>query len=270
MPNWPLSMKVQTYLINHAVMLSNRKLQYAQSDFPLTTAQIQFSIMEEEKVHTLRRYIDEGTKTIEKHRQLRIALLRDKIPGLPRGTVLQVTLPDWVVVERSTHYGISSTKFQADESHYLVPDFSEERLTVSERQALVNWVKRAVRQHRMHKLITATVNQVVTKHALTIAHMQQLWPMLCTFMNSDPEALNARYQGDRVFYAMWRDRFRAPVRPMQRYNPTPEVVAKFGKIIHHADIVLAAGMMLAPYTPDRKVVTAEVEHYETLDGDITI
>ena len=171
MPNWELSMRAKQYIIQRAVNLSHRKLQYAQSDFPLTTAQIQFSIMEESKVHVLRGYIETGTQTIEKHRQLRLALLREKIPELPRGAVLQVVLPEWVVVERGTQFGVSTTKFQVSESHYLVPDFSEDRLTASERVGLVNWVLRAVRQKRLHQLISLAVGEVVEKHATTTAQL---------------------------------------------------------------------------------------------------
>lgn len=271
MPNWPLSGRVQDYLRNRAIALSQHKLDYAQDAFPLTTSQIQFSIMEESKVNTLRRYIDEGVQTIEKHRQLRMVLLREALPELPRSVVLRVVLPEWVVVDRATHYGVTSTKYAANESQYLVPDFSsEERLSPDDRHRLISWVERAVRQRRLHALIVTAVQTIVPEHVPTIAHLQQLWPMMCTFMNNDPAALNPRDRSDREFYKLWQDRFRAPVRPMKRYAPDPAIKAKYTKLIKAADTMFAAGMLLAPYAANPKVVNANIEHWEPRDGDFTI
>ena len=263
MPNWPLSQHALTYLINRATKLSQRALDYAESDFPLTTAQIQFAILDEAKVHTMRRLIDEGVQTIERHRSVRLAFLREKLPELRRGAVVVVNLPEWVVVGRSTSYGMSSTKFTMDDKNYLVPDFSEQRLTPDERTELVAWINRAIRQKRLHEIVTHTVPLILRDHAKTCAHLHQIWPLLTTLINND----KGLARNDKAFYETWRDRFRAPSRALKSYRPDPDVLNKYRKHIAAANIALMAGELLAPITPDSTQVQATLEHWEPVEGD---
>lgn len=269
MPNWPISGAVRSYIIQRAIHLSNRALDYARADFPLTTSEIQYAIMPEERVDTLRRLINEGVRTIEKHRQVRVAFLRDVLPELRRGAIVALTLPNWVVVDRSTHFGIATTKFSMSEQHYLVPrlDRTEGKscLTPESRAELVAWLNRVIRQKRLHEIVIHTVGHIMHEDAPSCAHLHQLWPMLTTLINND-SSLQGR---DRHLYNTWADRFRAPARALKSYRPKPDVINKYAKLIHAADTAITAGLVLAPYSHDAKKVIAELENWEPVDGDRT-
>jgi hypothetical protein len=51
---------------------------------------------------------------------------------------------------------------------------------------------------------------------------------------------------------------------MGSYKPEPETVKKFATFIKACDSVLAAGSILAPYTPDRKQIQASLVQWEKL------
>jgi hypothetical protein len=280
LPNWPISDRARTYLRVRAIELSTRALHYAEADFPLTSTQIQYAVMPRDKVDTLRNYISQGTETIEKHTVLRLAFLRQCMPELHRGAVVNLTLPnrDWIVVDRATQYGMGVTKFSMDESSYLVPDWGllnragedgshpDAQLSDEQRQDLVTWINRAIKQKRLHDMLKYTIANIldIDGHARTVGHLQAIWPMLCTLINNDPAATNPSWTNDRIFYDTWRDRFRAPRRNMGSYKPDPEVLKKFATFIRASDSVLAAGSILAPYTPDRKQIQASLVQWEKL------
>ncbi len=273
MPNWPISMAAKAYLRRRSMELSKRALDYANGDFPLTVGQIQFAVMPEERVKTMRRLVSEGVKTIERHRVLRLAFLREKFPELRRGAVIHVELPEWIVVDRSTSYGMHTTKFDMDDTHYLVPDFSlngpTRELDQDQRAELITWINRCIRQKRLHEIMNWTTSHVLDKHAPTVAHLHQVWPMMCTLINSDPNTTSAKYYKDREFFEMWRDRFRAPKRQLTSYKPKPGVLDEFGRLIKACNTVLTAGIVLAPYEADDKQISAELQQWEPIDGDKT-
>jgi hypothetical protein len=281
MPNWPISDRARTYLKQRAIELSTRALHYAEADFPMTATQIQYAVMPRDKVDTLRRYISEGTQTIEKHVTIRLAFLRQCMPELARGAVVNLTLPnrDWIVVDRATQYGMGVTKFSMDESSYLVPDFDQAnvsgavdaQLSDEQRQDLVTWINRAIKQKRLHDMLKYTIANIldIDGHARTVGHLQAIWPMLCTLINNDPAATSPSWVNDRIFYDTWRDRFRAPRRNMGSYKPDPEVIEKFATFIRASDSVLAAGSILAPYVPDKKQIQACLVQWEKLETPAT-
>ena len=281
MPNWPISDRAHIYLRGRALELSTRALHYAEADFPLTSTQIQYSIMPRDKVDTLRRYISEGTQTIEKHTVVRLAFLRQCMPELARGAVVNLTLParDWLIVDRATQYGMGVTKFNMDESSYLVPDWDllnstgapGAELTDEQRAELVIWINRAIKQKRLHDMLKYTIANILDTdgNARTVGHLQAIWPMLCTLMNNDPAAVKPLWTNDKTFYETWRDRFRAPRRNMGSYKPDPEVVKKFATFIRACDSVLAAGSILAPYVPDKKQIQASLVQWEKLSEPAT-
>lgn len=287
MPNWPISDRARTYLRHRAIELSTRALHYAEADFPLTATQIQYAVMPRDKVDTLRRYISEGTHTIEKHTVIRLAFLRQCMPELARGAVVNLTLPnrDWIVVDRATQYGIGVTKFNMDDSSYLVPDWDllnragedgshpGAQLSDEQRQDLVTWINRAIKQKRLHDMTKYTLARILSDDPLqssarTVGHLQAIWPMLCTLVNNDPAAVKPLWANDKIFYETWRDRFRAPRRNMGSYKPDPEVIKKFGTFIKACDSVLAAGSILAPYVPDKKQIQASLVQWEKLEPPV--
>jgi hypothetical protein len=265
MPNWPISGAVRSYIINRAIHLSNRALDYARADFPLSSMQIQYAIMPEDRVDTLKKLINEGVRTIEKHRQIRVAFLRETLPELRRGAVVSLVLPEWVVVDRSTHFGIASTKFSMTEQHYLVPKLS--CVSPESRAELVTWINRVIRQKRLHEIVIRAVGEIMHNHAPTCAHLHQIWPTLTTLINSDAGLQRQRH--DRELYNTWSERFRAPARALKSYRPKPDVINSYAKLIHAADTAITAGMVLASYSHDPKKLTAELEHWEPVEGDRT-
>jgi hypothetical protein len=272
MPNWPISQAARSYLRQRSMQLSKRALDYANDGMPLTVTQIQYAVMPEERVKTMRALITSGVRTIERHRVIRLAFLRDKFPELRRGAVIHVELPEWIVVDRSTSYGMHTTKFEMDDHHYLVPDFSlngpTHDLDPDQRKELIDWINRCIRQKRLHEIMNYATSHVLDKHAPTVAHLHQLWPMLCTLINSDQDT-NRKFYKDREFYEMWRDRFRAPKRALTSYKPKLDTLDRFAKLIKACDTVLAAGIVLAPYEEDDKLIKAELQQWEPLPDDRT-
>jgi hypothetical protein len=229
-------------------------------DFPLTPAQIQYMVMPHDKVHTLRKYISEGVHTIEKHTVVRLAFLRETMPELERGAVLQVTLPgrEWLVVNRATQYGVEVARFSMDDSSYLVPDFNLlERageagatgagMSSEQREELAVWLAVATKQQRLHEMIVFTLGKILDQEVTrSVGQLQAIWPMLCTLINNDPAATRNNWPADREFYKTWQERFRAPRRNMSSYQPDPAILNNYAKYIKASDTVLTAASLLAP------------------------
>ena len=266
MPNYVISRKISEHIKERAVSFANRALHLALQDFPLTTAQIQYGgvMLTEEQVDTLRRLDSEGVRTIEHHRQVRLALLHEKdFPELRRSVVLMLQLPEWIVVGRGTQWGISTTKFDASENHYLVPAFGN--LDGHERKQLITWVNSALRQTRLYEIVRNCVAEVLEKYAPTSAHLHALWPTLTTLV--DPGITNC--SRDRKVLGDWAQRFRNPTRTLKRYQPEPRVLTTYTGLIQAADVAILAGMMLPPPTTNPTQIIATIEHWERLSGDPT-
>jgi hypothetical protein len=259
MPNWPISDTVRSYIASQALILAKRPLDYALADFPLTTAQVQSIVLPAEQISTMRRLESQGVRTIEHHRQVRLAFLREKFPELKRGAVVSLQLPEWIYVGRGTNWGIDTTKFKMDESHYIVPDMDE--LDPRDRRELVVWITRAVRQKRLWQIVDKVVPDVLRNHAATAAHLHAFWPMLTTLVtnvnNGYPKTLKA-----------WEERFKNPTRSLRAYQPDPQTYEKYRKVIQAADAVITAGKILDSYVTDRKLIQADIEHWESRDGDL--
>lgn len=265
MPNWPMSESVRTYIRQRATLLSDRVLRYSLADFPLTVEQLQSIVLPAEQLAAMKKLVSEGVRTIEKHKQIRIALLRDHLPELNRAAVLQLWLPEQIFVGRGTQYGISTTKFSVTENHYLVPRFDQ--LDDLTRSQLVAWTAQAVRQTRLHVIVHQTVSEVTESRWMelvpTAAHAHAFWPMLTTLTTKLPNM-----QHDHVA-DMWTPRFANPTRSLRAYQPDAAEVTRYQKVILACDSVLAAGKILSPYKAPDKTITVQVEHWEPRDGDIS-
>jgi hypothetical protein len=250
MPNYKIPSHIRGEIKLAASQLIDRSLAYAQADFPLTTAQVQSIVLPEDQVSDLRRLRDEGIQTIETHREIRLAFLQDRLPGLRRGAVITLWLPESIFVGRATRYSISTTKFQMDENHYLVPDLTG--LDKSDLVALASWVNQVVRAKRLAEITRFTVNNVVENHVPTTSHMHALWPALATLVKD----------------VNWRTKFRNPTRSLRAYAPTTAVLDKYAKLIQASDVVISSGEMLGSYYHPDKTIRASIEHWEALQNDV--
>ena len=267
MPNYVLSQKIRQHIKTQATVYAQRAMQLALQDFPLTTAQVQYggAMLTEEQVNVLRRLDGEGVRTIEHHRQVRLALLHENFPELRRAVVLNLQLPEWIVVGRGTQWGISTTKFDASENHYLVPRF--DNISVGERKSFITWVNQALRQVRLFEIVTCTLTEVFDNPEIvpTTSHLHVLWPMLATMV--DPA--RSGWPQEREMLEMWVQRLRNPTRSFKRYAPEPRIVKAYGALMTAADVQIAAGMMLPPIVADRSQIQVLFEHWERLPGDPT-
>lgn len=265
MPNYSIPAQLREHLRMRALSLANKPLTLALRGFPLTTAEVQYhcAALTEDQVNTLRRLVDEGVRTIERHVNLRLAFIRDAMPELRRGVVVDIRLPEYIHVGRGTQWSIPTTKFNMSENHYIVPDLAN--LQTSSRKDLGAWIDRALRQVRLYEITEYCVTQLLLeKYSPTTSHLHVLWPTLTTLVdiNVHPHSL--------AKHKLWQDRFRNPTRSLRQYHPDIDVKNKFSKLIMAADTMITAGMMLPdPVSPPRGVIHASIEHWERLRGDPT-
>ena len=268
MPNYSIPSQLRDHIKLNALRRASRPLHLALANFPLNTAEIQYHCtgLTEEQVDTLRRLDSEGVRTIEHHNQLRLAFLRENVPELRRGVVLALQLPEWVVVGKGTQWGISTTKFQPDENHYIVPML--DGLQPSSRKDLVAWINQALRQVRLYE-ITEYCVEYVMRHEITptTSHLHAFWPTLTTLV--DPDLLNHSHgRGGKNQAVRWQDRFRNPTKSLKSYQPDIDLKNKLAKLITAADTMIAAGLVLPDYVPPRGLVRVQFEHWERIQGDL--
>jgi hypothetical protein len=265
MPNFHIPEMIRDHLMRCVQNLANRPVHLALGTFPLTVEQIQGSVLSQTQIDRMTQLSEEGIQTIEKHSELRLALLRDSnLPGIRRSTVVYLSLPKSIFVGRATMYSISTTKFDVNENHYLIPDFSN--LHDTAREELCAWVDKCVRQERLRKIVIYCAAQVLREHAQTTSHLHALWPELATLVDPDDPTV---YTHQKAQYRKWVERMRNPVRRnLAAYKPAPEVKERFGRMIQAANVHLAAGMVLNDYAWKRGQIRSFIEHWEHLDGDL--
>jgi hypothetical protein len=267
MPNFHIPDKIQDHLIRQAEKVSNRPVELALGGFPLTVAQIQASVLAQDQFAAMYRLREEeGIATIERHREIRLALLRNaNLPGINRSVVVYLHLPEGIFVGRATMYSIPVTKFDVSENHYLIPDFSH--LDDSERQELTTWVERCVRQERLQEIVMHCAAKVLREHAPTTSHLHALWPEITALI--DPEEMN--FTSEKDYIRKWVERLRNPARRnYAAYKPDPAVRATYARLIEAANTQLAAGMILKDYQWRRGQIRASLEHWERLDRDLRL
>ena len=271
MPNWELTHKVKEVLRNRANFLAKRTLDYAQGDFPLSVETLQSMVLERDIVDDLTRIKSRGVRTITEAQNIRLAVLTDDHPNLRRGAVLTIRLPRPIFVPYMTdgYLGNSSTyTFSKRDKRYLLPDLDRQPVPEETRMVFYDWVSRAIRQYRLTRLVQSISNEILNEHAKTCAHLRRFWPTLATLINDiEGAGLNINWRNDTDFHKMWKDRFHSQRRPLGLYEPNPEARKKFAPLIHAADTVLTAGLLLAPYEANDSKVNAAIEAWQKIEGD---
>jgi hypothetical protein len=272
MPNYHIPGNLRLTLQKRVANLAQRTLDYALADFPMTTAQVQYAILPAAQVDDLRRLDAEGIRTIEHHRQVRLAFLREQTLGLRRGVVIALELPEWIVVGRGTQWSISTTRFQMDENHYLMPELWIDSIDDAQRKSITLWLERVVRQTRMVEITNWCASGILNDHGIskTASHLHAVWPMLTTIVD-DNMIREEIYTSQHGYYRDWQKRFRNPTRSLKAYRPDASVVEKYGRLIEKvADTVINAGQILEPYRHPNSTILAKVEHWERLPADLVL
>lgn len=264
MPNFPIPSALRDHIRNRAAVHADKARDLALTGFPLTVQQIQDAVLDPETQSELRELVErKGIKTITKYNGIRLAFLRDNIPGLRRGIVLKLTLPKHIFVPRATLYGISTTDFNMDESHYLVPDLSGLESDVHE--TLMTWLSRALREERLYEIVQHITRKILDEDiSPTMAHLRAFWPLLTTLV--DPAVCN--FPSDREKFAKWRDKLRNPPARMNKYQPSKLMLERWGPLMKAAEVQITTGMMLKGSTPRREDIVSEIEHWERITNDL--
>jgi hypothetical protein len=252
MPNYRIPEDIRQHIISRASNLALQPEFYALDGFPLSMAQVQDHCagLTPEQAADIQRLHQQGVRTIERYRDLRLAFLREQLPGLRRSVVCHLRVPSFIFVGRATHYSVSTTTYDPDASHYIVPRVAE--LTAETRAALVQYLNTAVRQHRLREIVDSIVPALLEK-APTTSHVHALWPLLTTLV------------ADNHF--SWRERFRNPTRSLKAYQPDPETRSLYGPYMEAAETVILAGLLLDLWEPKGNVIVTRIEHWERRPGD---
>jgi hypothetical protein len=264
MPNWNLSEGVKSTIRHNVAQACERTMDYRCADFPLTVDQVQRIVLDPELRLKMEELVASGIKTIEMHNQIRIAFLKEKLPGMQRSAVFMFQLPRRIFVGQATQFHISTTKFRLDEGHYLIPDL--DTLSQETRTQLIKWIARCVRQRRLADVTRFAVNEVLDQHAKTVAHLLALWPSLATMSTGNRHWRNGRWDDDTT----WRDRFRDNVKYPNHYKASYEVRQKYAEMIRAADVVLVEGEILQPLKHKPDDIIPQLEHFERLVTDVKL
>lgn len=242
MPNFKLGIGITDEMARQAKLLSQRRLDYALADFPLTTAALQHRILPNDVLSDLRRLEARGVQELPKYSTLHVALLRDRIPGLRRHLMVQLHMPEPVFAMADTRWaGGGPCPGKA-----AVPEFEAD-----EQPAVAAWASRVIAAAREKELIDWTVRQALDR-LRSSGEILAAWPGL---------ALLARHNRE------WRQRFRNPPRRLAPYEPKPSFIEQFGKPARAVDLLLTGAELLDEYNHPPKTIKASVAQWEPLLTD---
>jgi hypothetical protein len=244
MPNWRIASSTQEEIVRNCAALTYRTVRYAEADFPLTTAQVQFAIMAEEHVVTMMRLSSEGV-SLPRSNQVEVQIRCEDLPGLRRGIALKLDLPERVYEAQSSYW--EGGKWDSSRHHRLNLD----RLDDNQRAELATWCNRVSRAVRLKELVDVTVVAVL-QYAPTAYHLQAAWPGLRAFIRD----------------ASVRDRLRCEPRSIKAYKPHAHInTPEFVKRIKASETILMQGQILDPYNhPERTIEVADMQ-WERLESD---
>ena len=254
MPNYKLSSTIKEHIKDHAIKLTNRRVAYAQSDFPLTTAGLQYRLMRAAHLNLLHELEATGYDLAPKTTNTWIALPRSEAMPVQRSVAIEIFLPEPIHQPRviySHFYNELDFKTARDTTklHQLRLDPCEPE-HAEDIAALVKWAHAAVREKRLQE-ITLWAVQKVLDMCQTSAHLLAAWPLLATLV-TDPE---------------WRSRLRHPPKGLHKWAPNANEMAWLLKPIRAAEVVLTSARMTEEYKPEPGIVRAEVRAWERLPRD---
>lgn len=249
MPNHKLSQEVRDIITRRTRQDLRRRLDYAQADFPLTTATIQAALLPAKTLTAIRKLNATGWKQTPSTRTVWVNVSRGDYPGLHRAVPLRLSLPENIYEPADIHhYGVGTVFDPKDGGrlHALTLDPADRALVAA-------WTNRVVRELRLGELTSYAV-QTVMKACTSTAEVLAAWPLLATLVEDDT----------------WRSRFRNPPRNVHRWaqgvaakNTLPDI----GKLLAAAEVVLLGAELLEVYNKPPGVVYGVVEAWERLPND---
>lgn len=254
MPNYKLGVKTILDLKSVANNLVDRRVDHMETGFPLSYDKIQAGILPA---------------------KWRDTLLAMKADGLQ--TAITTTRPEsWVAhpaILRSVKLSFALRKSVVIPS-YKQLDFDTTVLTPDEIEALAKWANNAVRERRLAKLATTTINEFLDTepYSRSTGHILARWPALATLSSQFERMLCKTYSShtERELRRSWRQKFLDAPANLKPYGwgPADPWPVKNKKAMQLAEMVLTSAEMLPGKIEVNAEVKAEVTSWTPLPGDL--
>lgn len=112
MPNFKLSASVKETIVIRAKNLAQRRIEHMGAGFPMDAHAIEAAINDLDDLATLHRLAKRGVKGLPSDSSPVVLLRRDDYPGLARGAVIEIALPEPVfVTAQYANYWYHDTEF---------------------------------------------------------------------------------------------------------------------------------------------------------------
>lgn len=253
MPNYKLSSAVKEEIVDHAVRLTERRVTYAMSDFPLTVATLQYRLMRDDQLKLLHELEGTGYQLMAKTNNFMVGIVRGDLTPVMRSAAVELWLPECVHVPRNTWANFYATTLEPNDvrdtskvHHLMLHSVND----ANEIQALVKWTNAAVREKRLQEITLYAVKKVLEMCNST-AHLLSAWPMLATLVED----------------TAWRSRLRHPPKGLHKWAPPSREFMPLVKAIKAAEVVLTSAQMTEDYKYEPGVTRAHVKAWERLPND---
>ncbi len=254
MPNFKLGSTVREHITARAKHLTNRRLDYAKGDFPLTTAGVQCALIEPHTLSLIHQLKGQGYLQTPEVTDTTVLLSCREFPLLLRSVALNMILPEAIHTPKPVHWHaysdvLSNEPRNSNANTSSLLTFLE--LDDADRAAVTKWANGVVRELRLQEITIWAVKGVL-ENCQGSSHVLAAWPMLATLV-SDP---------------FWKNRFRQPTRKLTPYAPSTQLVEKFGKAMQAAEVVLTGAELLEDYKHPPGTIHASIGAWERLPRDI--
>jgi hypothetical protein len=215
MPNYTITPRVISSMLERARQLAGRRTAVMCDDFPLTLDEVQTGLLAPEVRGAVKSIVN--NKSQHMLRVIRYA---------------KINMPDTTsYVQLNFNKELYNSNWDANGNHMFYVD----HLSPLKRIRLNEWCTKATQEFRIAAVTHDVVKSYLTRGVtLTVAHVLAQWPTLSLLIS-----------GDQI----WTERFNAPPKNLKRYQwqlPGPDHtwLAKYRKAMKLADIVLTSAVML--------------------------
>jgi hypothetical protein len=230
MPNYTITPRVISSMLERARQLAGRRTAVMCEDFPLTLDEVQTGLLAPEVRVAVETIVNSGSMHI-------LHVIRHAKVNIPDTT-------SYVQISCSEPLYHSAWNTKGEIVFYI------DHLDPQKRLRLNEWCTKATQELNIAAVTYDVVKSYLTRGVtLTVAHVLAQWPTLSLLIS-----------GDQI----WTERFNAPPKNLKRYQwqlPGPDHtwLAKYRKAMKLADIVLTSAVMLPePSSKVTRGVTASV------------
>lgn len=259
MPNYRLTPSFVATMTSTADSLCKRRVDQAQTGFPLTNAHVRAALISPKWRETFEHMRADGVDTISRTSHSVFIFDRSVDYTIERTVLLQLSHSD----EFHTNHKHARAPYN------IVPDFDRgsasvnellfdpSLLTPDEQAALAKWVNNVVQEKRLTNIARKTIGSFLDAHltsGYTLAHVATRWP-----------ALKYLAQGDRL----WADRFNNIPRNLKPYawSIHSKWHTSHAKAMALTDMVLTSAAMLPATIENTGEVKAVVLSWRPLPLD---